>query len=185
MRHTSLPPNLAPSGDNGHPQNGCNYSHECPDGEWCSEVMVMPDYWGQCFTQGGLQDPCKRRVACKECYYCERVRGDPNENGQCIPIPNHPPPPPPGLPSEAEKRNNCHHSGYHRTSFECQGGTLGCHNDSSTYCSRPTPTPHVGRMETHTCTSNGRTWKTFECSGGTYGCHTNAPKYCYSYNYNY
>jgi hypothetical protein len=57
------------------------------------------------------------------------------------------------------------------TTFTCNGGTLGCADNSDMYCKKQTP---VGAPETHTCKDG----TTFTCNGGTFGCADNSDIYC-------
>ena len=57
------------------------------------------------------------------------------------------------------------------TTFTCNGGTLGCIDNSDMYCKKQ---PLLGAPETHTC----RDGTTFTCNGGTLGCVDNSDMYC-------
>ena len=57
------------------------------------------------------------------------------------------------------------------TSFTCNGGTLGCADNSDMYCKQQ---PLLGAPETHKCKDG----TSFTCNGGTLGCADNSDMYC-------
>jgi hypothetical protein len=57
------------------------------------------------------------------------------------------------------------------TSFTCNGGTLGCADNSNMYCKKQSL---LGAPETHKCKDG----TSFTCNGGTLGCADNSDMYC-------